>query len=44
LTATGLIGSTKLVAGIIRLVGSLTIVAAAIGSIYFSVYSVVDAE
>ena len=36
LTATGLIGSTKLVAGMIRAIGTLTIIAAAIGSIYYS--------
>ena len=36
LTATGLIGSTKMVAGIIRAIGTLTIIAAAIGSIYYS--------
>ena len=36
LTATGLLGSTKMVAGIIRAIGSLTIIAAAIGSVYYS--------
>jgi hypothetical protein len=36
LTATGLIGSAKIVAGIIRAIGTLTIIAAAIGSIYYS--------
>jgi hypothetical protein len=36
LTATGLIGSTKMVAGIIRAIGPLTFIAAAIGSIYYS--------
>jgi hypothetical protein len=36
LTATGLIGSTKMMAGIIRAVGTVTIIAAAVGSIYYS--------
>lgn len=36
LTETGLIGSTKIVAGIIRGVGTLTIIAAAVLSIYYS--------
>jgi hypothetical protein len=36
LTRTGLIGSTKLIAGLIRMVGTLTILAAAVGSIYYS--------
>jgi len=36
LTRLGLINSTKLVAGIIRAIGTLTIIAAAIGSIYYS--------
>lgn len=39
LTATGLIGSTKMVAGIIRAIGTLTIIAAAIGSVYYSFVS-----
>ena len=39
LTRTGLIGSTKLVAGVIRIVGTLTILAAAAGSIYYSFHS-----
>ena len=39
LTRTGLIGSTKLVAGLIRIVGTLTILAAAAGSIYYSFHS-----
>ena len=42
LTRTGLIGSTKMVAGLIRMVGTLTILAATMGSIYYSFYS--DAE
>jgi hypothetical protein len=36
LARTGLLGSTKLVAGLIRMVGTLTIIAAAVGSIYYS--------
>ena len=36
LTATGLIGSIKIVAGIIRLAGILTIIVAGISAIYFS--------
>ncbi|HKP68361.1 MAG TPA: hypothetical protein VJV05_03690 [Pyrinomonadaceae bacterium] len=36
LTATGLIGSTKTVAGIIRAVGTLVIIGAAASSIYYS--------
>ncbi len=36
LTRLGLIDSTKMVAGIIRAVGTLTIIAAAVGSIYYS--------
>ena len=39
LTHTGLIGSTKMVAGIIRAVGTLVIVAAAASSIYYSFFS-----
>ena len=42
LTRTGLIGSTKIAAGLIRMVGTLTILAATMGSIYYSFYS--DAE
>ena len=42
LTATGLIGSTKIVAGIIRAVGSLVIIAAGITSIYYSLWPSVD--
>jgi hypothetical protein len=38
LTATGLINSTKTVAGLIRFLGTLTIIAAGIGSIYYSIY------
>jgi hypothetical protein len=36
LTRLGLINSTKIVAGIIRGIGTLTIIAAAVGSIYYS--------
>lgn len=36
LTRLGLINSTKQIAGIIRLIGTLTIIAAAVGSIYYS--------
>ncbi len=36
LTATGLLDSTKTVAGIIRFAGTLTIIAAAVSAIYFS--------
>jgi len=39
LTRLGLISSTKMVAGIIRAIGTLTIIAAAIGSIYYSFMS-----
>lgn len=38
LTATGLIGSTKIVAGIIRLAGTLVIISAGILSIYYSLF------
>src|SRR5258706_1615264 len=38
LTATGLIGSTKTVAGIIRLLGTLTIIGAGASAIYYSLY------
>lgn len=38
LTSTGLINSTKTVANVIRLLGTLTIIAAIIGSIYYSIY------
>ena len=42
LTTTGLIGSTKIVAGIIRAVGSLVIIAAAASSIYYSLWPSAD--
>jgi hypothetical protein len=38
LTETGLINSTKTVAGLIRIFGTLTIIAAGITSIYYSIY------
>ncbi|HYJ90212.1 MAG TPA: hypothetical protein VEV84_02805 [Pyrinomonadaceae bacterium] len=38
LTMTGLLGSTKLVAGIIRLAGTLVIISAGVLSIYYSVF------
>jgi len=38
LTETGLINSTKTVAGLIRFLGTLTIIAAGIVSIYYSIY------
>lgn len=44
LTRTGLIGSTKLIAGLIRMVGTLTILAAAAGSIYYSFNSEPEVE
>ena len=40
LTATGLLSSTKTVAGIIRFVGTLTILGAGVCSIYYSLYGV----
>jgi hypothetical protein len=38
LTETGLINSTRAVANVIRLLGTLTILAAGIGAVYYSVY------
>jgi hypothetical protein len=38
LTATGLIGSTKTVAGIIRLTGTLVIISAGVTSVYYSLF------
>ena len=38
LTQTGLLGSTKVVAGIIRSVGTLVIIASGVFSIYYSIY------
>lgn len=42
LTSLGLIGSTKVVAGLIRLVGTVTIIAAAATSIYYAFHSPVQ--
>lgn len=44
LTTTGLIGSTKAVAGIIKLIGTGTIVAAAAFSVYYSLYPTSEEE
>ena len=44
LTRTGLIGSTKLVAGIIRAIGTIVIIVAGISSIYYSLYPTTAAE
>lgn len=44
LTHTGLIGSTKLVAGVIRAIGTLVIVAAAASSIFYSVHPTPTAD
>ena len=44
LTSTGLLGSTKTVAGIIRLLGTSTIIAAGAASIYFALFSGDDEE
>lgn len=38
LTRIGLLGSTKIVAGVIRLIGTLVIIAAGVSSIYYSLY------
>ncbi|HEX6124560.1 MAG TPA: hypothetical protein VFZ23_04235 [Pyrinomonadaceae bacterium] len=38
LTETGLIGSTRLVAGLIRMLGTIVIVAAVITSVYYSLF------
>lgn len=38
LTRTGLIGSTKIVAGIIRALGTMVIIAAGVSAIYYSLY------
>ena len=42
LTETGLIGSTKAVAGIVRGAGSLVIIAASVCSVYYSLWPSVD--
>ena len=44
LTTTGLIGATKTVAGVIRLCGTLAIIAAGVFSIYFSFFDEPDEE
>lgn len=44
LTSTGLINSTKTVANIIRLLGTLTIIAAGITSIYYSIYPQIETD
>ena len=44
LSATGLIGSTKMVAGVIRGAGTLVIISAAATSIYYSLWPTADVE
>jgi hypothetical protein len=44
LTETGLIRSTRTIANIIRLLGTLTIIAAGICAVYYSIYPQADAE
>jgi hypothetical protein len=44
LTVTGLISSTKTVAGIIRLFGTLAIITAGVSSVYFSFFDEPDQE
>ena len=44
LTQTGLIGSTKIIAGAIRAVGTIVIIIGGISSIYYSLYPTPDAE
>jgi len=44
LTATGLLASTKIVAGAIRFVGTLVIIASGVLSIYYSLYPTEQAE
>lgn len=44
LTKTGLIGSTKTVAALIRMAGSLTIVAAIVVSVYYSLFPVRETD
>src|SRR4029078_9337749 len=44
LTTTGLIGATKTVAGVIRLFGTLAIIAAGVFSVYFSFFDEPDEE
>lgn len=44
LTATGLLSSTKTVAGIIRLVGTLLIIGGGAASVYYSLYGVEETD
>ena len=44
LTRTGLIGSTKIIAGIIRAIATLVIITAGLSSIYYSLYPTVSDE
>lgn len=44
LTRTGLIGSTKIVAGIIRALGTIVIIVAGIASIFYSLYPTTSTE
>jgi hypothetical protein len=44
LTRTGLIGSTKIIAGIIRAIATLVIVTAGLSSIYYSLYPTMSDE
>ena len=44
LTRTGLIGSTKMIAGFIRALGTIVIIVAALSSIYYSLYPSTAAE
>ena len=44
LTRTGLLGSTKMVAGVIRAVGTMVIIVAGISSIFYSLYPTVTEE
>jgi hypothetical protein len=44
LTRTGLIGSTKIIAGLIRALATLVIITAGISSIYYSLYPTVSGE
>jgi hypothetical protein len=44
LTRTGLIGSTKIIAGLIRAIATLVIITAGLASIYYSLYPTVSDE
>lgn len=44
LTTLGMVNSTPTVAGLIRLLGTLVIVAAIVGSVYYSVFPVTESE